>query len=179
MHFVDASIFQTDYWNMIEAELNTNSQVQFQNVTRARVQGYEVDLTSNVGTDFLTCSASYTYIYPRDISSNSILKYRSREILYASADFARSIYRASVDFRYLSKFENYDAQLVQLGIVKDGDQRVPVYVTDFRAGVDLSSVGLPAEFEFVINNAFQYYYVEIIGNMAPIRNYSVVVSLRF
>lgn len=176
---VDASIFQTDYWNMIEAELNTNSQVQFQNVTRARVQGYEVDLTSNVGTDFLTCSASYTYIYPRDISSNSILKYRSREILYASADFARSIYRASVDFRYLSKFENYDAQLVQLGIVKDGDQRVPVYVTDFRAGVDLSSVGLPAEFEFVINNAFQYYYVEIIGNMAPIRNYSVVVSLRF
>ncbi len=176
---IDAAIFQNDYWNMIEPEFTSNGQIEFENVTRARIQGYEIDLTSNAGTDFLILNASYTYIYPRDISENTILKYRSREIFYASADFSVSIFRASVDFRYLSKFENYDQQLVQSGIVKDGDQRVPAYVTDVRAGVDLTSAGYPVEISFIVNNVFDYYYVEMIGNVAPIRNYSMVVSIKF
>lgn len=175
---LDAAIFQDDYWNMIEPEFTPNGQIQFENVTRARVQGYEIDVSSGVGTDFLTLSASYTYIYPRDISANAILKYRSREILYASADLSRSIFRASIDFRYLSKFENYDQELVQAGIVKNGDQRVPAFITDLRAGVDLTSVGYPVGVSLVVNNAFEYYYVEMIGNIAPIRNYSVVVSMK-
>lgn len=176
---LDASIFQSDYWNMIEPQFTTNGQIQFENVTRARVQGYEVDISSGVGTDFLTLSVSYTYIYPRDISANTILKYRSREIFYASADLSRSIFRASIDFRYLSKFENYDQELVQAGIVKNGDQRVPAFITDLRAGVDLISIGYPVGVSFIVDNAFEYYYVEMIGNVAPIRNYSVVVSIKF
>ncbi len=176
---IDVAIFQDDYWNMIEPEFTSNGQIEFENVTRARVQGYEIDVSSNAGTDFLSLNASYTYIYPRDISDSTILKYRSREIFYASADFSYSILRASVDFRYLSKFENYDQELVQSGIVKDGDQRVPAYVTDVRAGVDLTSAGYPLEVSVIVNNVFDYYYVEMIGNIAPIRNYSVVVSMRF
>jgi len=177
---VDASVFQSDYWNMIEPEFDTlTEQIKFENVTRARIQGYEIDISSNVGTNFLTLNASYTYIYPRDISDSTVLKYRSREIFYASADFSYSLFRASIDFRYLSKFENYDQELVQLGIMKDGDQRVPIYVTDVRAGVDLTSVGCPLEVSLVVNNAFEYYYVEMIGNVAPIRNYSVVVTMKF
>ena len=176
---LDAAIFQSDYWNMIEPEFTPDGKIEFENVTRARVQGYEFDISSGIGTDFLTLSGSYTYIYPRDILANTILKYRSREIFYASANLSRSIFRASVDFRYLSKFENYDVQLVQAGIVKDGDQRVPAYVTDARVGVDLTSIGVPVEVSFVVNNLFDYYYVEIIGNIAPIRNYSIVVSTRF
>jgi outer membrane cobalamin receptor len=176
---VDVAVFQSDYWNMIEPEFTSNGQIEFENVTRARVQGYEIDASSSIGTDFLTLRASYTYIYPRDLSANTILKYRSREIFYASADFSRSIFRASVDFRYLSKFENYDMELVQAGIVKNGDQRVPAYITDIRAGVDLTSEGYPIGVELVVNNLFEYYYVEMIGNIAPIRNYSAVVSIRF
>ncbi len=176
--FLDAAIFQNDYWNMIEPEFTSSGQIEFENVTRARVQGYEIDASSNAGTDFLVLKASYTYIYPRDISANTILKYRSRELFYSSADFSYSILRASVDFRYLSKFENYDQQLAQLGIIKDGDQRVPAYVTDMRAGVDLASAGYPVEVSLVVNNAFEYYYVEMIGNIAPIRNYSLVVSMK-
>jgi len=176
---IDAAVFQNDYWDMIEPEFTSNGQIEFENVTRARIQGYEIDAASNAGTDFLRLSASYTYIYPRDISANTLLKYRSREIFYASAEFSRSIFRVSVDFRYLSKFGNYDQQLVQLGIVKDGDQRVPAYVTDVRAGVDLKSVGYPIGIDFIVNNAFEYYYVEMIGNIAPIRNYSVVLTMKF
>ncbi len=174
---IDAAIFQSDYWNMIEPEFNQSEDVQFENVTRARVQGYEIDVSSNVGTDFLRLNASYTYIYPRDISDSSILKYRSREVFYASTDFAYSIFRSSIDFRYLSKFENYDQYLVQF--VKDADKRVPAYVTDVRAGVDLTSAGFPVEVSIVVNNAFEYYYVEMIGNIAPLRNYSLVVSMKF
>ncbi len=174
---IDAAIFQNDYWNMIEPEFDQSGQVQFQNVTRARVQGYEVDATSNVDTDFLTLKASYTYIYPLDLTTHDILKYRSRELFYASLDFEKSIYRASIDFRYISPFENFDQYLTQA--VKDADQRVPAYVTDIRAGVDLSSVGYPLEISLIVNNVFDYYYVEMIGNIAPIRNYSIVASMRF
>ena len=176
---INAAIFQSDYWNMIEPEFNNSGQITFQNVTRARIQGYEIDASSDVGTDFLTMKASYTYIYPLDITNHDILKYRSRELFYLSAEFQKSIYRASVDFRYISKFENYDRQLVQLGIVRNGNERVPAYITDVRGGVDLSSIGVPLDVDLVINNLFNYYYVEMIGNMAPLRNFMLVVSTSF
>ena len=176
---IDAAVFQSDYWNMIEPQFNNTGQVTFQNVTRARVQGYEIDASTDAGTDFLTLKGSYTYVYPLDLTTHDLLKYRSRELLYVSADFSKSIYRASVDFRYISAFENYDKQLVQLGIVKNGDQRVPAYVTDVRAGVDLTSAGFPLSATFIVNNFFNYYYVEMIGNMAPMRNYSLVLSTDF
>ncbi|MCL5268310.1 MAG: TonB-dependent receptor [Bacteroidetes bacterium] len=176
---IDAAIFQNDYWNMIEPEFTPGGQIEFQNVTRARIQGYEIDASTDAGTDFLTLKASYTYIYPLDLTTHEILKYRSRKLFYVSADFQKSIYRASVDFRYISAFENYDRQLVELGIVKNGNSRVPAYVTDIRAGVDLTSIGYPVQLSFIINNALEDYYVEMIGNMTPIRNYSLVLSTNF
>ncbi len=176
---VDAALFQSDYWNMIEPEFNNSGQIMFQNVTRARIQGYEIDATSDLGSNFLTLKASYTYISPLDLTTHSLLKYRSRELFYVSADFQKSIYRASLDFRYISEFGNYDKQLVQLGIVKNGGDRVPAYITDVRAGVDLSSIGFPLDVSFIVNNLFNYYYVEMIGNMAPLRNYSLVLSTNF
>ena len=154
-------------------------QIEFQNVTRARIQGYEIDASTSTGTDFLTLRASYTYIYPLDLTTHEILKYRPRKLFYLSADFKKSIYTASVDFRYISAFENYDRQLVELGIVKNGNSRVPAYVTDIRAGVDLTSIGYPIQLSFIVNNALEDYYVEMIGNMAPIRNYSLVLSTNF
>jgi outer membrane receptor for ferrienterochelin and colicins len=176
---LDVAIFQSDYWNMIEPEFTSNGVIQFENVTRARIQGYEIDLSSRLNTDFLTLSVSYTYVYPRDLTANAVLKYRSRKIFYVSAVFSHSIFRASIDFRYLSKFENYDRELVQAGIVKDGDQRVPAYVTDLSAGVDLTLIGYPVNLRFILNNIFNYYYVEMIGNIAPVRNYSMVASIKF
>ncbi len=176
---IDAAVFQNDFWNMIEPEFTPAGQIEFQNVTRARIQGYEIDASTNAGTDFLTLRASYTYIYPLDLTTHEILKYRSRKLLYISADFQKYIYTASVDFRYISAFENYDRQLVELGIVKNGNNRVPAYVTDIRAGVDLTSIGYPIQLSFIVNNALEDYYVEMIGNMAPIRNYSLVLSTNF
>ena len=176
---VDAAIFQNDYWNMIEPQFNTTGQITFQNVTRARVQGFEIDAASDAATDFLTLRASYTYVYPKDLTTGEILKYRSRELFYLSADYSKSIYRASIDFRYISRFENYDRDLVQLGIVANGNERVPAYITDVRAGVAFASYGVPFSATIVVNNIFNYYYVEMIGNIAPLRNYSLVLTTRF
>jgi outer membrane receptor for ferrienterochelin and colicins len=175
--FIDASVFQTDFWDMIEPAFNESGYVQFENVTRARVQGYEIDAASRAGADFLTLKASYTYVYPLDLTTHEALKYRSRELFYASLDFEKSIYRASVDFRYISAFENFDQYLYQ--VVKNADEVVPAYVTDVRAGVDLTSVGVPVVVDLLVNNLFDYYYVEMVGEVAPIRNYSIVVSMKF
>ena len=175
---VDASLFQNDYWDMIEPEFRTDGRISFQNVTRAKILGYEIDAGTDLFHEMIGVRVSYTYIYPRDITANDILKYRSRELLYASFDFAYGIFHSSADFRYISKFERYDRELVEFGVVKNGDKRVPAYVLDLRAGVDLSRMGIPIEAMAIINNVGEYYYVEMIGNIAPIRNYSLALEIR-
>ncbi|MGC8594314.1 MAG: TonB-dependent receptor [Candidatus Kryptoniota bacterium] len=175
---VDASLFQNDYWDMIEPQFRTDGKISFQNVTRARIQGYEIDAQTDLFHEMVGVKASYTYIYPKDITANDILKYRSRELLYASLDFSYGIFRSSADFRYISKFERYDKELVEFGVVKNGNKRVPAYVLDVRAGIDLAGLGIPIEVMAIINNAGEYYYVEMIGNIAPIRNYSLALEVR-
>lgn len=175
---IDASLFQNDYWDMIEPQFRTDGRISFQNVTRARIQGYEIDAGTDLFYETLGLRVSYTYIYPKDITKNDILKYRSRKLLYVSLDFSDGIFRGSADFRYISKFERYDRELVELGVVKNGDKHVPIYVIDLRAGVDLTKLEIPVSAMIIINNAGQYYYVEMIGNIAPIRNYSLAIQIR-
>ncbi len=61
----------------------------------------------------------------------------------------------------------------------DGDERVPIFVTDFRIGADFGFAGLPLNATFNVTNALQYNYVELIGNMMPPRNYVLVLEARF
>ena len=70
-----------------------------------------------------------------------------------------------------------DFELVDLGLLKDGRDRVEVYVLDLRAASNLMIIGLPVRASFNVNNILNYNYVELIGNLAPIRNYSI--SLEF
>jgi outer membrane receptor for ferrienterochelin and colicins len=176
---LDLALFQNDFWDLIETGFNSQGQGQFSNVTRARIRGIEASSRMQFFNRGLSCDLSYTYIDPRDLTANDVLKYRHRHMFYASAIGHVGLFSLGADFRYLSQVEKIDQEFVTLGIIKDGDVVVPIKVVDLRFGADFTSAGIPLNATFNVNNLFQYYYVELIGNMAPIRNFVLTLETRF
>lgn len=176
----DLAAFQNEYYDYIEPGVDPNDGlVFFGNVTRARIQGAEIGLNFNILPEILTLSSDYTYLWARDIEKNEPLKYRPRHLVYSSLDLNLNPLELGFDFRAWSRIEKLDIELVDLGLVKDGDKRVPVYVLDLRAGYRLLGLGIPGRLLFNVNNLLNYNYIEIIGNLSPIRNYSLSLEIAF
>jgi outer membrane receptor for ferrienterochelin and colicins len=178
---LDISVFRSDYNNLIEPGLYTEGEtilIQWRNVTKARVQGGEASLYNSFFDGGLNTNLGYTYVYPQDLTANDILKYRPRHIFYANAHGQAGWFTAAVDFRYVSRVERIDEELVDLGVIPDGDVRVPIYVTDVRVGADIRLVGVPLNVTVSVNNIFQHRYVELIGNIMPPRNYVLALGAR-
>ena len=175
-----AALFQNEFYNFIEPGVNpVNGQVRFANTTRARIQGAEVIYSLSPFMDDLLFNCSYTYLWTRDLQKNVALKYRPRHLFYAGLNYTPGLLSLGLNFRYWSKIEQMDFELVDLGIVKDGDKRVAVLVLDFNAGYSLFYTGFPGKIFFNVDNILNYNYIELIGNIAPLRNYSLSVELFF
>ncbi len=179
---IDLAAFRSDVDNLIEPGLfavGPNLQVQWRNVTRARVQGFETSGQARFYNGDIVCDLGYTYVYPEDLTHNDILKYRPRHVLHGDVRGKIGPLSASADFRFVSRIERIDDELVDAGVIPDGDQRVPIYVTDIRVGADLSFAGIPLSVSLIVNNLFQHNYVELIGNVMPPRTYLLVLESRF
>jgi outer membrane receptor for ferrienterochelin and colicins len=176
--FIDGSVFHNEYQNLIETEFvqSTIGTGHFNNVTRARIQGTEAALKSSWFENKVLFNISYTYIYPTDLTRDDILKYRSRHLLYSSVTAIIVPFECGFDFRYLSRVERVDDEFVRLGIIKDGDKRVPVYVVDVHVGSAFKLSNLPIRMSVQVNNVLQYHYIEFMGNIAPIRNYTLMIE---
>jgi len=178
---LDAALFRSDISNLIEPGLTVsggNLQLQWRNVTQARVEGFETNVEGTLPVTGVTCQAGYTYVYPQDVTHHDILKYRPRHVLHAGARWRGGSFSASADFRFTSRVERIDDELVDAGVIPDGDQRVPIYVTDVRGGIDFTVAGTPLTASFIVNNLFQHNYVELIGNVMPPRTYMFVLESR-
>ncbi len=165
----DISVFWNHYWNLIEPVFDVDGKIIFKNVTEARIQGAEIGLNF-FSTSPVNFSLGYTYLNPWDLSENAILKYRPRHIFYANGSLSYKFFFVGLDFRFISKYERID-ELLKF-IVPDAEARVPIYVVDARAGLNFKNLHL----FFNVNNLFQYNYVEIVGNLAPIRNFNISVE---
>lgn len=172
----DLSLFRSELWDLIEPSFGSDGSVHFENVTRARVTGTEITINADFMHHLLGGRVSYTYAYPQDATSGEILKYRPRHLLLVSATSDVQPVRAGVDFRYMSRMERIDEEFVNLGIVPDGDRRVAIYLTDVHLSVDWSFAGLPLRSTASINNLFQYYYTDFIGNLGPLRTYLLTLE---
>ncbi|HET7152849.1 MAG TPA: TonB-dependent receptor [Candidatus Kapabacteria bacterium] len=182
----DGALFWDDYWNMIEPTFvySLPAQIQFQNITRARVQGIDASLSSSLFDGDLKWSLAYTYMSNRDLIRDAPLKYRPRHILYAHVEGNVQSLFGGVDFRYLSKVESVDDSIASFinpltgyPIIPDFAARTDALVTDVRVGIDLNKAfSLPFIFTLNIYNLFQYYYVEIPANIAPLRNFVAQVE---
>ncbi len=176
---IDFSFFNNEYYDMIEPGFDpADGEVFFNNVTRARIQGTDFSVSFNPIPE-LNIKTGYTYLWARDIENNRTLNYRPRHTIIIGANYAKSIYEFGIDVRYLSRVDNIDIELVDLGIVPDGDNRVEIIVLDANLGLNLFKYNLPLRFYLRGNNLLNYNYVELIGNIAPIRNYSLNLELIF
>jgi outer membrane receptor protein involved in Fe transport len=178
----DLAFFRSDIDNLIEPGLIVTGQeiqVQWRNVIKARVQGFETSMKMGLLDNSVVSSLGYTYVYPENLTQHDILKYRPRHVLYANANARAGPFSASVDFRFVSRIDRIDDELVNSGVVPDGDERVPIYVTDFRIAADIRVSGLPLTATLSVNNVFQHRYVELIGNIMPPRNFVLVLEARW
>jgi len=68
----------------LKAGVNPQVEIQFNNVTRARIRGFEFGVKADMFNRFLTADISYTSLDPVDLGDNTVLKFRPRHLFYAS-----------------------------------------------------------------------------------------------
>jgi iron complex outermembrane receptor protein len=171
---VDLAAFHNEYYDMIEPSVDpTDNNVRFDNVVRARIQGFEASSLIRIIPNEMTFTIGYTYLWARDLENNIALKYRPRHTLYSGLEYWKWNFNLGLNFRYWSEVDEIDDELVDLGIIKDGELRVPVYVTDLRVAYNFREMGLPVDIYFNIKNLTNYNFIELIGILRPIRNYSL------
>lgn len=173
----DLALFHTDYDNFIEPQFTSASEIQFINVIKATIQGFEIVSDVSIIPDKLILSAGYTYTDAMNTNLNVPLKYRPKHLLYINAEYNPSPFEFRADFRFWSKVEEIDNQIVELGLVPDGELRVPVYILDLRAGYNFIIGGYPLSLFVSAKNLLNYNYIEFIGNLRPIRSFSVGLNL--
>lgn len=180
MALVDAAVFQSDFRDLIEprfVSVGGELKGQFNNVTRARVQGAELSLKTGFLERSLLVDAGYTVVYPRDLGLNDLLKYRPRRILTASVSFRRGGWLAGADVRLLSRVDRIDEDFTT--IVRDGGERVAISVIDLRAGVDIPLEAAAVTAVLAVNNVLQYNAVDWIGNLLPPRTFVLTLETVF
>ncbi len=177
---IDAAVFRSEYFDMIDPVLDpADASVFFTNITRARIQGFEINSSTSLADKSITFKLGYTYLLPRDIEKQKDLNYRSRNEIVASADWQINMLKLGLDFRHLSRVKEINDELVDFGIVKNGERRVDIKILDARLSTNLYNLGIPIRIFLNAKNLLNYYYVEMIGNLAPLRNYSVAVEWMF
>jgi len=172
---VDAAVFLNDYENLVEPKIDAEDQrIVFRNITEARIIGYEISTDVRVLPQLFDLSLGYTYLYPRDLVLNSVLKYRPRHLLYASGTLRFGPVTLGADFRHLSRVENIDREIGL--VIPDSDSRVAIYVTDLRLSVTGEQLALPLRLTFLVDNIFQYHYTEVIANVAAPRGFRLMLE---
>ncbi len=177
----DIALFQSELYDLIEPQFDVSAakaEIQFKNVTRARIQGMELDLKTWIVNKVLGIESSITTMQPTDLTTGKTLLFR-HNIMWTSRLLVNWMdIEFQMDYRFLSRQEEVDERLVNLGLVANGDIRVPIHVVDARFIYDFAKHDIaPLKAVLNIRNLFDYYYVEIPGNLAPIRNIGLQVEM--
>lgn len=169
----DFALFYSRFTNLIEPQFDINQinpVIKFMNITNARIYGIEFSLRSLI-LNKLLFSFGTAYLDPFDLNRKTILKYRSKFSINSSISIPFGFVRFNSDFRYISKMEKIDEILRQQ--VPDYDARVPIYVLDLYLTIDFKRFHLPIRATISLQNVLDYYYVEMVGNLAPTRHLSL------
>ncbi|MEI8135036.1 MAG: TonB-dependent receptor [bacterium] len=180
--FLDGAIFYSSFDHLIEAQFITQrgvAVIQFNNLTAADLFGHEevIEIYPLTSEDLLF-RLGYTYVFPRDRTTKQILNFRPRHLFQSRVETNIGHLNLSSDFRYISRYESVDPILIQQ--VPNGDQLTDAYIWDARIAYKLKWFNeMPITLSLQVQNLLNYYYVEIVGNLAPIRNFSFRVETNF
>ena len=182
----DISLFQNDLYDLIEPGIVIDgaTYIQFQNITRARIRGMELNVKTFLFGLF-GLESGLTAMEPMEQDSiskefNKVLKYRSKFLWYNRIIVPIGLFEFQADYRYLSKVENIDELLGIIG-VKNYDERVPIHVVDARLIFHLKDMypDIPLDITLNAKNLLDYYYVSSPGNLANTRYISLQLDAAF
>ncbi len=165
----DVSGFINNFQNLIEATFSSQdySVIMFQNATSARITGVDLSLNFLLQKN-LFLNIATTYIDPIDLTLHQTLKYRSKFSAKTSIDYSYSIFSFDLSYRYSSKVENIDEQIMLQ--IKDAQSRVPIHVVDCSLSANLAKfVNTNLQVSFNVYNLLDYYYTYMPGNLGPTR----------
>ncbi len=171
---VDVSLFDNEYWELIEAHLDLiRGQIQFRNIPRARIRGIEA--TTNIsmpirilGLNMIpSLQASVTAMDHKDLKWNEPLTYRPKLLATIKALFRIGSTQIEVDYRYASKIDK-----VKIYPIND---RVPMKFLDVRASYDFWHLTV----QLGIKNLLQYNYAPMESNLMPMRTFTVGLQGEF
>lgn len=165
--FFDLAVFRTDYWDLIEGQPDETNTIRFDNLTRARISGAEVSLRTRWWQRILGIDVSYTYMQPRNITLNKALAYRPEHLLTLSLSLNYGPFGLNADYRYNSRIEEV--------LLYADDDRVAKKMADARLSYDWKSY----QFSFDVDNIFNYNYVPVERNIAPIRKFMLTLSAKY
>jgi outer membrane receptor for ferrienterochelin and colicins len=174
---LDVAYFYNRYRDLIEGEFLESGQVQFQNITRAEIQGGEVDVSAQLVPDLLRTHISYTYVNPWDLDSLQFLRFRPRHLFYLNNQLTLGKLQLFLDYRYIKKYDRIDEKFLVL--IPDAEKRVDAHIVDVRAAIPVQISRIPLLLTLQINNLLQYYYVDLIGSLAPLRNFTLTLETGF
>lgn len=180
--YFDASVFQNEFYDLIEPTFlnNGSADIKFQNITRARIQGAELDIKTLLFGRF-GVETSVTAMNPIDLSTNSTLKYRSKFLWQNRFSLPLSFVELQADYRFKSKIENVDEFFLSpVSPAKDAGALVEIHVLDVRAIFDLvKSNSLDLTGVIFAKNVLDYYYVEMVSNLSPTRQIGLQIDAKF
>ncbi len=178
--FVDAALFNNELVDLIEPSFATsgNAEIQFKNITSARINGIELSLRTFL-FNMIGLESSITYMNPKDLTKNEDLKYRPNYLFYNKMILPLCFVEFQADYRFKNRFENVDKELGL--IVRDIDARVDIHILDVRAVFDIQRFcrSIPLSVTLSANNLLDYYYAEMVGNLGSTRYISLRIDGKF
>ena len=174
---IDFSIFINEFSELIEPSFDTQQNsaiIKFQNVTSARIIGAELDIKTLL-FGAIGIETSLTAMDPRDLTLDETLKYRSKYLWYNRLYLPLGQFELQADYRFISKIENVDQRLMIY--IPNANALVDAHVLDARIIWNSESItGFPLKFTLNAKNLLDYYYTEMVGNLAPTRHISLQVD---
>ncbi|MEZ4695130.1 MAG: TonB-dependent receptor [Rhodothermales bacterium] len=178
--FVDAALFYSRLDDLIEPRfvqttLEDGTRLlgfQFVNITSGRVRGCEIDASMAI-SKLWVIRTGYTILSTRDSETRRPLAYRPKHLLVSGIEFAPRSMQIGLDLRLATAPETVDSDFSRF--VPDAAVMAPTRVVDLHAERTFNVITL----RLVVNNAFNYYYLERAALLGAPRQFVVEASARF
>lgn len=178
---VDLTGFWNEYRRLVEPTfVDELAAFQFVNVTKARIRGVEASASVSTLNQNHQIKLGYTYLNTIDLELDEPLLYRSKHLFNVSANSTiTDWFEVGLDFRAASPPERIDTDFSLF--VPDAEVFPAQYITDLRFKFQVPQIHeeLDLNASFLINNLFDYYYVERPAIFAPPRNFQIVIEAMF
>ena len=166
----DIALFSSRYRDFIDPIQNPETgKISFQNITDAQISGVESLVEFRVPWFPVEQSVSYTFLYPRDVTLDTVLAYRHRHNVVTETRVLWSTkLMTSIEYQYRRKMER--VQLFPYNPKTGADKRVPIHLWSLNTAYHPTKA---LTLRLSISNLFQYYYVMFERNMGAPRHVQI------